>query len=63
MDEEFAARGQQAVAIKLRSPSTPVLMFTGMVPNELSCVDLVIQRPAHMLALKDGVDKLLSGLG
>lgn len=50
-----------AHVIKLRSPSTPVLMYTGLAPDDLSCVDLVIQRPAHMLALKDGVDKLLAG--
>ena len=54
---------EMAHVIKLRSPSTPVLMYTGMAPDDLSCVDLVIQRPAHMLALKEGVDKLLAGRG
>lgn len=52
---------EMAHVIKLRSPSTPVLMYTGLAPENLSCVDLVIQRPAHMLALKEGVDKLLAG--
>ena len=52
---------EMAHVIKLRSPSTPVLMYTGMAPDDLSCVDLVIQSPAHMLALKEGVDKLLAG--
>ena len=52
---------EMAHVIKLRSPSTPVLMYTGLAPDDLSCVDLVIQRPAHMLALKEGVDKLLAG--
>jgi CheY-like chemotaxis protein len=52
-----------AYVIKLRSPSTPVLMYTGLAPDDQSCVDLVIQRPAHMLALKEGVDKLLAGSG
>lgn len=52
---------EMAHVIKLRSPSTPVLMYTGLTPEDLSCVDLVIQRPAHMLALKEGVDKLLAG--
>jgi CheY-like chemotaxis protein len=50
-----------AHVIKLRSPSTPVLMYTGLAPEDRSCVDLVIQKPAHMLALKEGMDKLLAG--
>jgi CheY-like chemotaxis protein len=54
---------EMAHVIKLRSPSTPVLMYTGLVPDERSCVDLVVQRPAHMLALKEGVEKLLAGRG
>ena len=54
---------EMAHVIKLRSPSTPVLMYTGLAPDDRSCVDLVIQRPAHMLALKEGVDKLLAGRG
>ncbi|MGA9778084.1 MAG: response regulator [Verrucomicrobiia bacterium] len=51
---------EMAHVIKLRSPSTPVLMYTGLAPDDQSSVDLVIQRPAHMLALKEGVDKLLA---
>jgi CheY-like chemotaxis protein len=54
---------EMAHVIKLRSPSTPVLMYTGLAPDDQSCVDLVIQRPAHMLALKEGVDKLLAERG
>jgi CheY-like chemotaxis protein len=54
---------EMAHVIKLRSPSTPVLMYTGLAPEDRSCVDLVIQRPAHMLALKEGVDKLLARQG
>jgi len=54
---------EMAHVIKLRSPSTPVLMYTGLAPDDRSCVDLVIQSPAHMLALKEGVDKLLAGRG
>ncbi len=52
---------EMAHVIKLRSPSTPVLMYTGRLPEDVSCLDLVIQKPAHMLALKEGVDKLLAG--
>ena len=50
---------EMAHVIKLRSPGTPVLMYTGMPPQDQSCLDLVIQRPTHMLALKEAVDKLL----
>jgi CheY-like chemotaxis protein len=50
---------EMAHVIKLRSPSTPVLMYTGFPPEDRACVDLVIQRPTHMLALKDAVDRLL----
>lgn len=51
---------EMAHVIKLRSPSTPVLMYTGNPPEDQSCLDLVIQRPAHLLTLKDAVDKLLA---
>jgi len=46
--------------IKLRSPSTPVLMYTGSIPEDRSCLDLVIERPSHLLALKEGVEKILT---
>lgn len=51
---------EMAHIIKLRSPSTPVLMYTGHTPEDQTCVDLVIQKPTHMLALKESVDKLLA---
>jgi CheY-like chemotaxis protein len=51
---------EMAHIIKLRSPATPVLMYTGTPPEDQSCVDMVIKRPVHLLALKDGLDKLLS---
>ena len=51
---------EMAHIVKLRSPSTPVLMYTGRPPEDRSCLDLVIQKPAHMLALKEGVDRLLA---
>jgi CheY-like chemotaxis protein len=52
--------GEMAHVIKLRSPTTPVLMYTGMPPEDRSCLDLMIQRPTHLLALKEGVDILVS---
>jgi CheY-like chemotaxis protein len=51
---------EMAHIIKLRSPSTPVLMYTGLPPNDRSCVDLVVQRPTHLLALKEGLERLLA---
>jgi CheY-like chemotaxis protein len=50
---------EMAHIIKLRSPATPVLMYTGAPPQDQSCVDMVIKRPVHLMALKDGLDKLL----
>ena len=51
---------EMAHVVKLRSPSTPVLMYTGHPPEDRSCLDLVVQRPTHFLALKDAADKLLA---
>jgi CheY-like chemotaxis protein len=51
---------EMAHVIKLRSPSTPVLMYTGRPPEDQSCLDLVIQRPTHLLKLKEAVDRLLT---
>ena len=51
---------EMAHIIKLRSPSTPVLMYTGMRPEDQSCVNAVVVRPTHLLVLKEAVEKLLS---
>jgi DNA-binding response OmpR family regulator len=51
---------EMAHVVKMRSPSTPVLMYTGRIPPCRSCVDLVIQRPAHLLALKQAIEQLLA---
>ena len=51
---------EMAHVIKLRSPSTPVLMYSGNPPDDRSCLDLVVQRPTHLLALKEAADKLLA---
>lgn len=50
---------EMAHIIKLRSPSTPVIMHTGLVPADRSCLDLVVQKPAHLLEIKEALDKLL----
>jgi CheY-like chemotaxis protein len=51
---------EMAHVIKLRSPSTPVLMYSGNPPDDRSCLDLVIQRPTHLLKLREAVEKLLA---
>ena len=50
---------EMAHVIKLRSPFTPIIMFTGMAPENCSALDLVILRPAHLLAVKEAIDKML----
>src|ERR1035438_9318944 len=51
---------EMAHIIKLRSPATLVVMYTGLPPKDQSCLDLVIQRPAHLLTLKEALDKLIA---
>ena len=51
---------EMAHVIKQRSPSTPILMYSGNPPDDRSCVDQVIQRPTHLLTLRDAVEKLLA---
>jgi CheY-like chemotaxis protein len=51
---------EMAHVIKLRSPSTPILMYTGNPPDDRSCLDLVVQRPTHLLTLRDAADRLLA---
>ncbi len=51
---------EMAHIIKLRSPATPVLMYTGLPPEDRSCLDSVVQRPTHLLVLKEALEKLLT---
>jgi CheY-like chemotaxis protein len=51
---------EMAHIIKLRSPGTPVVMFTGSPPEDRSCLDLVLQRPMHLLHLKEAVEQVLN---
>jgi CheY-like chemotaxis protein len=51
---------EMAHVIKLRSPSTPILMYTGNPPEDQTCLDRVIQRPTDFLTLKDAAAKLLT---
>lgn len=50
---------EMAHIIKLRSPSTPVVMCTGNPPHDASSIDVMIKKPTHLFAIKDAVDKLL----
>jgi len=54
---------EMAKVIKQRSPCTPVLMYSGNPPQDRSCLDIVIQKPAHLLRLKDAIDELLRAGG
>ncbi|MCX6925034.1 MAG: response regulator [Verrucomicrobia bacterium] len=51
---------EMARVIKLRSPTTPVLMYSGNPPADQSCLDCVIQKPALLPALKNALDELLA---
>lgn len=53
---------EMAHIIKLRSPATPVIMHTGLVPEDRSCLDFVVQKPAHLLEIKEALDKFLGGM-
>lgn len=44
--------------IKERSPATPVLMYTGLPPEDCSAVDGVLPRPATIEELKGSVARL-----
>ena len=51
---------EMAHVIKLRSAGTPVLMYSRHVPEDTSCLDMVIQRPVHLLRNKDAAERLLA---
>ena len=51
---------EMAHIVKLRSPSTPVVMYAIEPPSDSSCLDLVVERSTHMVVLKAGMDRLLS---
>ena len=52
--------GEMAHIIKLRSPSTLVLMYSDSPPGDSSCLDGVLRKPNHLLVLKEAVDKLFA---
>jgi CheY-like chemotaxis protein len=46
--------------IKMRSSSTPVVMYTANPPPDRSCVDVLIQKPAGLLDVKDAIDRFMT---
>jgi CheY-like chemotaxis protein len=50
---------EMAHIIKLRSRTTPVVMFSGAPPADQNCLDAVLRRPAPLSLLKEAVDMLL----
>lgn len=50
---------EMARLMKQRSPATRILMYTGMVPQDCSTMDEVVQRPVDMEKLRNAVDRLL----
>ena len=50
---------EMAHVIKLRSPSTPVIMFSGSPPDDRACLDEVIQKPGHLVLLREAVERVL----
>jgi CheY-like chemotaxis protein len=51
---------EMAHIIKLRSPATPVVMYSGTAPPDQACLDTVILRPSHLLGLKDAIENVLA---
>jgi DNA-binding NtrC family response regulator len=51
---------EMAYIIKMRSPSTPVVMYSGKRPIDCSCLDFYVEKPASLASLKNAVDKLLA---
>ena len=49
-----------AHVIKMRSPSTLIVMFTGNPPTDHSCIDALIPKPASLLDVKEAMDRLLA---
>lgn len=52
--------GEMAHIIKMRSPSTPVVMCSGNPPHDCTSIDVVIKKPTYLLAIKDAIDKLVA---
>jgi len=52
---------EMAHIIKLRSPTTPVILCSAQLPENRTCLDSVIQKPVHLMTLKETVERILEG--
>jgi CheY-like chemotaxis protein len=50
---------EMAHVIKLRSPSTPIVMYSGTADLSCPAVDRFVERPSHLLVLKDAIEDLV----
>ena len=50
---------EMAHVIKMRSAATPAVMLSGAPPADRTCLDLVLQRPMHLIRLKEAIDQVL----
>ena len=51
---------EMAHIVKMRSSQTPVIMYSGSPPEKAECLDRVIQRPAHLILVKEAIEELLA---
>ena len=51
---------EMAHIIKMRSPATPILMYTGAPPADQSCLDAVVQKPVPLPLVKEAIDRLFA---
>ena len=49
-----------AYVLKMRSPNTPVVLYSAIAPPSQTCLDLVLIKPTHLLEVKDSLDRILS---
>jgi CheY-like chemotaxis protein len=54
---------EMAQMIKQRSCSTPVLMYTGAIPADRSCLDALVLKAAPLPTLNEAIKKLLADQG
>ena len=51
---------EMAHIIKMRSPSTPVIMYSGLQPKDSSALDAVVLKPTALSELKAVIQNVLS---
>lgn len=50
-----------AYILKQRSPGTQVIMYALESPEDNSCLDAIIRRPAHLLRVKEAIEEAFAG--